>query len=737
MSDFSLEGFTQKLSSENFQNKKTYASNKRFLGKLISHLEKSDLSSLSPEQKNTLFQTLNSSASSLRKLQDSIRENKLNHGESKLKKIGVYLYNRIFKVPRLTNLIKSINVLAEKQGLKSFRVQTHRTERWKNIAQKIKTLGKGSTKAGARILKKNYWIETVGISFQIDEKNYTGRIYMGFFQETQSSYLKAWKKQKNKYGVPFHELYSFEQYMNQEVIPKLSEEEKANLIRACSDIVEYYKPEELSSLEVSFQPGGILGTQNSNLNNWTQKINNGEADQTSFRSFLETMNPSQGIFTPVSPIGLPFIYVLTTDKKLHIQIKQRGKANHTSLSGGHAVLAAGELQVDQQGKLRSINCASGHYKPGNAEIITMLKFVQSQGVDIDTLNITYLDKKGNPDILTSQPPQKIISEWVEAECKKLPIEFTLPEPSISFLRTQFLTQARKNGLRGQRWSKERLKTIFENAQPNDKQVLLHDLLLALQDSSLTLDLKTFFGQQFLTFWNSLNEEIQRDFLFSAMQAGKRTYALLDSMITTGNVTIPQDENQDHPIVAAQAGETDSVQTRDSLQPEQDPPAWLKNLKEEMFEMFRTDIPAEDRKPYPVDRFEQWQLAFTLSSPDEKKAILKTLLAHLDRALDVDVYLLLYCNASKDIQEEINQSIKNSHNLVLQTRFAAGLEQWLIFNARFDQAALLQPARSQAAHESKVDKLQQFLTTNKQTIQNMYNWFGRQTIQEWWQRENSQ
>ena len=93
-------------------------------------------------------------------------------------------------------------------------LRTERLERFRTLAQKVKSISKGATKPGARILQESYWKEVSGLNLIIDGKMYKGHMYMGFFQEGKSKYWKDWTTGADETGIPYSKLFSFEQYMN-------------------------------------------------------------------------------------------------------------------------------------------------------------------------------------------------------------------------------------------------------------------------------------------------------------------------------------------------------------------------------------------------------------------------------------------------------------------------------------------------------------------------------------------
>jgi hypothetical protein len=80
------------------------------------------------------------------------------------------------------------------------------------------------------------------------------------------------------------------------------------------------------------------------------------------------------------------IWVLSREQRFYSFNHKRGEFHHSSFLGGHAVLGAGEWQVEN-GHLKIINGKSGHYQPGHEEMITSLTVLQQMGVVVGTVQI--------------------------------------------------------------------------------------------------------------------------------------------------------------------------------------------------------------------------------------------------------------------------------------------------------------------------------------------------------------
>ena len=76
-----------------------------------------------------------------------------------------------------------------------------------------------------------------------------------------------------------------------------------------------------------------------------------------------------------------WIFVLSSDKILYINRKERGEFHHTSFLGGESCLAAGWMTVTD-GRLVDLLPHSGHYRPSDRHLRFLLRHLQTVGVDL-------------------------------------------------------------------------------------------------------------------------------------------------------------------------------------------------------------------------------------------------------------------------------------------------------------------------------------------------------------------
>ncbi|KAL0322133.1 UNVERIFIED_CONTAM: IQ domain-containing protein IQM3 [Sesamum calycinum] len=86
--------------------------------------------------------------------------------------------------------------------------------------------------------------------------------------------------------------------------------------------------------------------------------------------------------------GSKWIFVMSTSGKLYAGEKKKGRFHHSSFLAGGATLAAGRLAAER-GSLKSISAYSGHYRPTDANLSIFLAFLQTSGVNLDKVQVTF------------------------------------------------------------------------------------------------------------------------------------------------------------------------------------------------------------------------------------------------------------------------------------------------------------------------------------------------------------
>ena len=285
--------------------------------------------------------------------------------------------------PKLIDLTRRVDDLAKP-------LPSAAIGKFRGIVKKLKkNIAVGASKKGTVLLDKDYWMEALGMKLVIDGKIIQGHIYTGFLAN-QDKLLEKWRTGLDEKGVPFQKQYSFETYLNEIYIPQLSLQQREDF-KSKVTLVEYYTPRELTALEAHFDHMGKIFTKNPFLNGWVDRQDNNLENMGSYRNFYRTVPPSNTQEAAEKHVmrDQTYIYVQDHQGRVYLQIKKRGITNHTSLSNGHAVLAAGSLKVEK-GNIVEIDTFSGHYKPTKEQLAAFLVFLGKSGVDLDRIKVTYV-----------------------------------------------------------------------------------------------------------------------------------------------------------------------------------------------------------------------------------------------------------------------------------------------------------------------------------------------------------
>lgn len=213
--------------------------------------------------------------------------------------------------------------------------------RWNRISLIASKVGKGLSKdAKAQKLAFQHWIEA------IDPRHRYGHYLHMYYEE----WCKTDAGQPFFYWLDIGDGKDFE----------LVECPRSKLRQQC---IKYLGPQERENYEYIAVEGKILHKQSGN--------------------FLDT---SKG-----KP-GAKWIFVMSTSKKLYAGQKKKGIFHHSSFLAGGATLAAGRLEAED-GTLKSISPYSGHYRPTDDSLDSLLTFLEENGVDLDGVEI----RKANED----------------------------------------------------------------------------------------------------------------------------------------------------------------------------------------------------------------------------------------------------------------------------------------------------------------------------------------------------
>lgn len=107
-----------------------------------------------------------------------------------------------------------------------------------------------------------------------------------------------------------------------------------------------------------------------------------------------------------------YIFIIDDKGNLYCSMGEQpqGKLfHHSSIMNGVAVAFAGAIDVTA-GKLTGIDNASGHYRPGKEHLLNALKIIQTQGISLKSVRITYLAGMRRIDENTELPNFELYSD---------------------------------------------------------------------------------------------------------------------------------------------------------------------------------------------------------------------------------------------------------------------------------------------------------------------------------------
>lgn len=373
-----------------------YTRNKAALSHFLNQTQKNE-EKLTPADIQSILGKLKPVFKKLRRDQQKIHSQKSQEKTTSIFRPFLFKLTRVFhrfqqafygktKLDSLTELAARI---AKENRVPDANKKIQAVAKFKNLVKKLQhTIAVGTRAKDAVALDKDYWLETLGMKLIIEGEIYEGHIYTGYIA-TEEKYVEKWKTGRDEQGIFYHENYSFEDYMNQVVIPCLSTEQKATF-KAKLSIVEYYTANELTTLEAHFDKEGRMFTKSPSLNAWVDhKAKNPNSTLSYQESHLSSEKRDGSGKEQHILKDQTYIYVLDHQGRLYLQIKNRGKTNHTSLSNGHAVLAAGSLKV-KDGKVIAVDTFSGHYKPTEVQLMTFLNFLKKSHVNLSQIKVTYV-----------------------------------------------------------------------------------------------------------------------------------------------------------------------------------------------------------------------------------------------------------------------------------------------------------------------------------------------------------
>lgn len=245
------------------------------------------------------------------------------------------------------------------------------------VKEKVMPLSKGLRQEGAKMMHPFYWMEASTMRIAIGDKTYEGHIR----PHAYANAFAAWQNNK-----AYLQKYSFEEYLNQIYIPKLSETEKGQLIKDMQ-LVHFFKDEELATLTPSLGTDGSIAMPNGYMGEWARSQMEGGESQ-DYNVYLKQAKLQEPPPNAPLPTG-NYIFTVNNDGALHLTYK-KGNIYHSSLTGGQPSRTAGQLSIENRGERSVITHIipwSGHYKPDLGDLEEMLLHLESKGVDTKEISI--------------------------------------------------------------------------------------------------------------------------------------------------------------------------------------------------------------------------------------------------------------------------------------------------------------------------------------------------------------
>lgn len=334
----------------------------------------------------------------------------------------MHLFQKIvYGMHRLDDLAQLARTIEETQAMKAKpKNQSAARKKFRDLVKKLHPITIGTSVKDTVSLNQDYWLEAMGMRIVIDDKICNGHLYTGYMI-SQDKCLDTWKSSRDEQGVLYCEKLSFEDYMNTIFIPHLSDKEK-EILKAKLSVVEYFTPAELADFETHFDEAGRIYTANSCLNQWVEfKQKNPDSTfsyQEFRREFRQSILEASKERDPIQMDSIlkdqTYLYILDHQGRLFLQMKNRGRINHTSLSNGHAVLAAGSLKVEK-GCITEIDTFSGHYKPTVVQLKNFLRFLKQSHVNLDQIKVTYVAEYSvQPWVIREIKPGQLL-KWLDED----------------------------------------------------------------------------------------------------------------------------------------------------------------------------------------------------------------------------------------------------------------------------------------------------------------------------------
>lgn len=227
-------------------------------------------------------------------------------------------------------------------------------KKWKTAFDKAKVIGRGSAvNPSARLLKESYWVEALPIAIPAAFDQPEQKVHL--YKEKAHEYMSKWK-------TSYMDKMSFEEFMYSVIGPKLTLQERNDLV--VHDVV-YVDEAARINTAVAFIDG-----------------------QATLKG--KTIPPGE------------YMFVLdAASEVLHIGKKIQNLFHHSSFERGGAVASAGMITIGDQGKILQAFPYSGHYRPRQAEMDALRRYLEDKLGKTGTAKIEFVSYGSVKDYLTT------------------------------------------------------------------------------------------------------------------------------------------------------------------------------------------------------------------------------------------------------------------------------------------------------------------------------------------------
>jgi hypothetical protein len=165
---------------------------------------------------------------------------------------------------------------------------------------------------------------------------------------------------------------------------KIEESQVSELVEVLlKNSLHFFSESELSHFKVNIVNNQLF-TSTTLFSKWCIGSETGNhSGEMRFQEYIQQNEGVEVLPTPI-PTG-DYMYVLKYTKEFYVFKERRGEIQHISITLGEAVLGAGEIKIKDE-RIVEINNLSGHYRPTRLQLMNVLEYLASFGVDVDSFN---------------------------------------------------------------------------------------------------------------------------------------------------------------------------------------------------------------------------------------------------------------------------------------------------------------------------------------------------------------